>query len=386
MKAKYINICLILILPLLAGCIKPFLPTGIESMENLIVIEGDIIQNDTTRITISRTIGMDESSVIDYIKNASVWVESDKGTRYNAFYALRLNKPVFLINTKGIDPVLKYKLCLVIQGKSYQSDLISVLSSPPIDSVGYKTDMEKQSVSFYVNTHDPENNTHFYRWYFTENWEIQSQFQSFFEYQPLTKSVVPIPFEKNRYYCWSSGVSSSILIENTSGFEKDIVYQKPLISMGASDQRISALYSMELNQMAISEEAYKYWDNILKNSDKIGGIFSPQPSEIKGNIRCLSDPSETVIGYISAARVSKKRIFAKGDEIGIYKYPGSCEVVFVNIDNPLPISSLWDKGLDVTSYTGDPPIGDSYWVSKRCVDCRLYGTKKKPAFWPNNHI
>ena len=386
MKAKLLNIFLVSITLFMASCIKPFIPTGMNSMERLIVIEGDIMQNDTTRITISRSLGVNESSGIQYINNSTVWVESEKGTKYNAFYAVRRNKPTYLINTIGIDQTLKYKLCVKIQSKIYESELISVLVSPPIDSIGYTKNIEKKSATFYVNTHDSNNKTTYYRWFFNENWEIQSQFQSSFEYQPLTKTVVSIPFEKNRYYCWSSGISSSVLIASTSDLSADVIYRKPLVSMGSSDQRISALYSMELYQMAISEEAYKYWDNIQKNSDQVGGIFSPQPSEISGNIKCISNPSEKVIGYISAAKTTKKRIFVSGKDIGIYEYPNTCEVVYVNIDNPLPINSLWDKGMDVTSYTGDPPSGDSYWASKRCVDCRLYGTKIKPSFWPNNHI
>jgi hypothetical protein len=155
--------------------------------------------------------------------------------------------------------------------------------------------------------------------------------------------------------------------------------------MGSSDRRISALYSMELFQMAISEEAYKYWDNIRKNSDQIGGIFSPQPSEIKGNIKCITDPSEKVIGYICASKTSKKRIFAKGEDIGVYEYPNNCEVVTVNSENPVPIGDLWDSGMDIVSFI-PPPFSESFWASKRCVDCRIYGTKSKPSFWPNDHI
>jgi hypothetical protein len=385
MKAKSLNIIFVSVTLLIAGCIKPFIPTGMDSMESLIVIEGDIMQNDTTRITVSRSLGVNEEGGVDYISTSTVWVESEKGTKYNAVSAVRRNKPVFLINTIGIDPALKYKLCLKIQSKLYESELIPVLISPPIDSIGYTKDVEKKSATFYVNTHDPDNKTIYYKWFFNENWEIQSQFQSFFEYIPLTKTILPITFSRNRYYCWSSGVSSSILIESTSGLDKDIVYQKPLVSMGSSDRRISALYSMELFQMAISEEAYKYWDNIRKNSDQIGGIFSPQPSEIKGNIKCITDPSEKVIGYICASKTSKKRIFAKGEDIGVYEYPNNCEVVTVNFENPVPIGDLWDSGMDIVSLI-PPPFSESFWASKRCVDCRIYGTKSKPSFWPNDHI
>ena len=108
MKAKSLNIIFVSVTLLIAGCIKPFIPTGMDSMESLIVIEGDIMQNDTTRITISRSLGINEEGGIGYINTSTVWVESEKGTKYNAVSAVRRNKPVFLINTIGIDPALKY--------------------------------------------------------------------------------------------------------------------------------------------------------------------------------------------------------------------------------------------------------------------------------------
>jgi hypothetical protein len=173
------------------------------------------------------------------------------------------------------------------------------------------------------------------------------------------------------------------MIASTAHLSQDRVFEKPLVSMGSSDMRVSYIYSMELTQMAISKEAYIYWENIRKNSDDIGGIFSPQPSEIQGNIKCVSNPSERVLGYISAAVVSKKRKYAYGVDMGIYTPPKNCESVNVGPENPVSIEELYLTGYDVVSYFED--TNESYWVTKRCVDCRVYGTKNKPAFWPTNH-
>jgi len=384
---RYSNIILTSLFMLaLWGCVKPFNPEGIEVIDNMYVIEGDIIQNDTTRVMVSRSISVNDESKINYVSGALVWVESETGTKYTAKQVSSGETITYLINTVGINPGLKYRLHVNIGQRRYVSALLPVLQAPPVGSVGYNVDTVKQSVTFHVSSNDPTGNTRYYRWFFTEDWEFHSQFQAFFEYIPSTDQVIPIPESKNRYYCWGKGRSSSILVASTTGLTEDRVHEKTLVSMGSGDRRISYLYSMELNQMAISEEAFKYWDNIQKNSDQLGGIFSPQPSEMDGNIICVTNKSEKVIGYISAGIVSKKRIFARGEDIGIYKYPNNCEVEFVNMDNPMNFHSLWERGLEVTTYTGHPPFGESYWASRYCVDCRLQGTKNKPAFWPNNHI
>ncbi len=368
----------------LKSCITPFEPQGVNMIDNMVVIEGNILQNDTTKVMISRSLALNDKNAINYISKASVWVESERGNKIFGVETKKGSVIQYLINTKGIDPSFKYKLCVTISGRKYESEMLSILKTPDIDSIGFYTESDKSMVTFYVNTSDPQNNTKYYKWNFKEDWEFQSKFPSFFEYNPLTNQVISIPYEKNRFYCWNSGVSSSILIASTDHLNEDRVYRKKIVTMGPSDRRINYLYSMELHQLAITKEAYTYWENIRKNSDDIGGIFAPQPSEISGNIRCVSDPKERVLGYISAGVVKKKRIFAYANEIGVYKEPADCDVVFVNQDNPMPFESLFNSGYDVTSYSEE--ANESYWVSKKCVDCRLFGTKIKPPFWPTNHI
>lgn len=383
MKNIYTTLVIISSL-IINSCITPFEPEGVTTIDNMVVIEGNIILNDTTKVIISRSLALNDENKINYISKASVWVESEKGVRYTGTEVKKGVKIQYNVKTAGLDPTLKYKLCAVVGGKRYESALIPVLSTPVIDSIGYTPDFEKMSVTFYVNTHDPLGKTKYYKWSFSEDWEFHSQYHSVAEYNPVTNKISDIPLSKNRYYCWGKGVSSSILIATTTHLNEDRVFQKKLISMGSTDRKISYLYSMELTQMAITKEAYDYWENIRKNSDDIGGIFSPQPSEIAGNIRCITNPNEKVLGYISAATVSKKRSFSYGKDIGVYVEPGNCLTEAVGPENPIPIEDLYLGGFDVVSFFED--TNESFWAQKSCVDCRLYGTKIKPLFWPTDHI
>jgi hypothetical protein len=123
---------------------------------------------------------------------------------------------------------------------------------------------------------------------------------------------------------------------------------------------------------------------LKKNSYEIGGIFAPQPSEMQGNIHCLSDPNERVLGYISASVVVSKRIFVSGKELMMYRAPFTCSFqdvpgspgqVFTNRDR-------YTIGLRVAEVG---MLGGVSWSLEACVDCRYYGSKNKPSFWPNNH-
>ncbi|HCT95243.1 MAG: hypothetical protein A2X19_10055 [Bacteroidetes bacterium GWE2_39_28] len=383
MKNIYIGIVLVLSLIVVKGCVTPFEPEEIKAIDNMIVIEGNILQNDITRVMISRSLALNAENVIDYVSKAIVWVENQNGVKYMGYETKQGKVIEYQINTIGINPSLQYKLCVNIGSKRYESDLIPILEAPPIDSIGYNVDTVKNSVTFYVNTHDQTNKTKYYKWSFTEDWEFKSQYMSYVRYDRETNKVLDIDLADNRYYCWGKGVSSSILIATTSNLSQDNVYQKSLVSMGSSDLRVNFLYSMELTQMAITRDAYIYWENIRKNSDDIGGIFAPQPSEIGGNIRCITKPAERVLGYISASKVTKKRIFANASDIKVYKDPKYCDPVIVNAQNPIPLHELWDTGYDIAYYS--EMDNESLWAAKKCVDCRLLGSKVKPWFWPNDH-
>ena len=160
----------------------------------------------------------------------------------------------------------------------------------------------------------------------------------------------------------------------------------PLVQMGSTDMRISLLYSIEVSQRALSRESYQYWETLRKNSDQVGGIFSPQPSEMRGNIKCTTDPEETVLGFISAASVTKKRFFASKSEIGIYNNSHICPVMIPEREKPIPIpwSTMHETGYDIVSY--NPSERESAWAPVSCVDCRIFGTKNKPSFWPNTDL
>ena len=75
-----------------------------------------------------------------------------------------------------------------------------------------------------------------------------------------------------------------------------------LITIPRYDDRFSYIYSVLVHQYALDRKAFEYFQNIQKQIEDMGGLFAPQPTEIKGNITCLTHPEEIVIGYINACR------------------------------------------------------------------------------------
>lgn len=372
---------------LINGCITVFEPEGYDQVDNLLVIEGDIATNEQTEIIVSRSLKLNAISKRNFIKGAVVWVESEVGVKYPASQVTTGTDVKYVANTVGLDVSKKYKLCVTTpDGKAYESDFVSVIISPDIDSIEFVSDTTNKRVTFYVNTHDDSNKTHYYKWNYTEDWEFTSHLYSSFEYNPVTMQITEIPsYQRNRFYCWNKDVSKKIIATSTTHLSSDKVYRMPLVSMESLDLRISVLYSIEVTQRALSREGFQYWETLRKNSDQVGGIFSPQPSEMKGNIKCITDSEETVLGFISAGYVTKKRFFASKEEIGVYYDPHRCETLIPeSFAPPVAWSTMFDTGYDVVS--NSPSSRESLWAPVACVDCRIFGTKNKPSFWPNDHI
>lgn len=77
-------------------------------------------------------------------------------------------------------------------------------------------------------------------------------------------------------------------------------------------------YYLVINQYSISESAYKYFYDVKQQGKGSGGLFDVAPKSIKGNMECLTDPSEEVLGifYVSdldeyQVNIDRNRILVK---------------------------------------------------------------------------
>ena len=134
----------------------------------------------------------------------------------------------------------------------------------------------------------------------------------------------------------------------------------------------------------MDENAYRYWQNIRENTEGQGSIFSPTPSQMAGNVHCISDPSVPVIGYIGAAGQAIADMYYDNSVESFYKspIPTPFEIVEIGKDDFQRYYRLGYAPLNILP--GDSPTFQ--WAPRRCVDCRLSGgTKNKPAGWPNDH-
>ena len=380
MKINYLIICLAGIMFLPVSCISAFEPGGLKNMAGMLVVEGVILEEGTT-ITLSRTVkinekDMTESYLFEDINNAIIHI-IDEQHNIVAVATQAYNLGPYIVSGRfSFTQGMKYALEIRIDEKLYRSAFVSPVLTPEIDEVTWQIN-DDNNIDIFVSTHDPENKTNYYRWDFEEDWEIMSPLFWALRYDPDTHVLIPQSLSgDNRYYCWASDHSKSLLIASTVKYTDAVIKNHKIHSFEQGTPRFSYLYSILVKQYGLDKEAYLYFENLQRNLDEGSSIFAPQPSEKAGNIQCVSNPEETVIGNIFAAKATSYRLYIPMNQLGLSRFEDQ-HICMWDDSNPPSYETAYSWGLGL--------YGEGY-ARLACLDCtRRGGTKNKPDFWPNDH-
>jgi len=364
---------------LLVGCIEPYMPPEIKPADAILVIDGHIDVNSKSIINLSRSQNLYENGAVEKVTGAKVMLENENGLIYplteesNGIYSL----PALLI-----EPVKHRLVVRTSDQKEYASEFVEIKNSPLIDSVSWDLSSES-GVEISVSTHDTAGGTGYYRWKYEETWIYSATYWSSFVYNDDTKAI---DFRTdNIFSCWQSQSSSDIFLTSSSRLSENVISKFPLVSIGQRDPRLRFVYSINVKQLAITEEAYSYWKELKKTTEELGTVFSPMPSQITGNYSCISNPEEIVLGYFSIGKSSEKRIFIDSKQLpqpDTYDIPFlSCSLSRLELadvstfnSNAYTIIDAISQGTTIIAY---------YYSTIPCSDCRTAGgTNVKPDFWP----
>ena len=390
------------------SCIYDFDPDVYSDGAGIRIFEGNILAGDYTEIVVSKTVALNDT-VYDWSKNSimndyslKMYIECEDGTVIdNEGYGY------YKFDTRNIDPSKRYRLVALGADRTngttpswvfdpllsfgykklrYESPWLEVLDSAPIDSLSYEI-KGPDKISFRVTS--SAGSTHYFYWRGRETWEFTAQLYTLDRYNVREKAIMQYPNGENRYYCWQDSNLPFLMTTSSEMNEGEKLVNYEIYSYGNNERKLSYLYSVEIIQECIPEESYRYYETMHRNNTDVGGLFSPQPSAVRGNILNMEDTLEYVVGYISASKVSKSRIFYDNLKERFCKYR----------DAPLPEPTIlgrsewaWGHGQGLGPYAPyynpdgySPP--DAYeWYPVRCLDCTKNGGHKiKPDYWPNDH-
>ncbi len=370
------------------GCKDPYLPEYEPGdTAPILIVEGFIdIHGPASVYTLglARPVADGQSEGTNTpVTGGNIAIESEAGAIYHSQAgetagAYIIAHPALPLNTQ-------YRLRIRVGADEYLSDFVEPKQSPAITAVDWEVTPE--GLQLYVSTEDPTNDSRYYRWEFEETWRFSAKYIS----QVLLENgeFRDRSTAERISICFQSDQSRDLLIGTTAGLAADVIHRHPIQLIAPSSEKLQYRYSILVKQRAISEEAFIYWDIIKKNSEDLGDIFSPLPSEIRGNLRHVSTASKRVVGMVEAAGLSEKRIFVDMTHLpGVWvaqsDFNNNCELFENTVENARDFLLSNPNYIPVFGDPRNPasPYPTHYtYAPRRCVDCTLRGTLDPPVFW-----
>lgn len=386
---RYLRFILCLLAVFAVGaCVYDFHPEY-QGQAGFVAIEGDILVGDTCRFAVRFSTDLEDKENEGDPLVYTLRVEAGDGM----VYPLQDD----IVDLTKADLSQKYRLVVEVLSpfrRTYASAWESVQVSPPIDSLSYAINAEWTSMDINVSTHS-DGPAGYYRWSASETWEYHSTYYAAYFFAPAgtvyrgrvieQDSLVEYEEGDNLYYCWNSAYRSDIMLGSTVELTEDRLVDHCLYTFANTDRKVSVVYFVELRQVRLTEEAYRFWETVRNNSTNVGGLFSPEPSELRGNIINVDDPDELVLGYVSASTCTRKKLFVNNYDTRFSKWKG----LSYNLVEPFPdIPEQWRMyyGWQYRfAWFKDDTGLQSVWAPIVCIDCRVSGgTKERPWWWIND--
>ncbi len=302
---------LVFIILLCFSCTTPYDPPANYSTP-LLVVNG-IITNQPGPYQVSlefTNINSINSAYRKYPEKAEVTLIDDKG---NQEQLINVGKGVFQTSPTGMQgiPGRYYHITITLNdGRNYASEPELLKASPPIAKItstyiATPADLSSRGhFKTYVETVDSVSPGDYYRW----TW-INYQYRSFDDLVCGSGACYGILFCEP---CWFISRCESCISMQSDRYQNGQKISQFVLNVPYDSKKN---YWLEVSQFLITEKAYLFWQNLNAQVNLKGGVFDSPPAAVPGNIKNVQDSNEQVLGFFSAAGLSKKMIYVARDYI-----------------------------------------------------------------------
>ncbi|MFN4147465.1 MAG: DUF4249 domain-containing protein [Runella sp.] len=350
---------------------------------NLISIEGLLTDKDPFFVIIKQSRSTQRTEFSQPVSRATVELLAGNNTRTLLTESFttpgRYEAPA---NFRGVvNQAYRLRIRLA-DNRVYESSLERLTATPPMTNItqefnqtGIKDNegiVLTSSVDVFIDTQDNPQETNFYRWrtFLYENqrvcatclngeWNVRNNECRAYRLDPEPNPPIVTDYECDRR-CWQVyddtrfNIFSDVLT-NGASISKRLVRQVPFYL-----ENPGALLIVE--QMCISPTIYRYFDVLKQQTETTGTLTDVPPAPPIGNMRNVNNPEEIVLGYFSAAGITRNSVW-----IDRSQYAGATSTTQLGGREPIfepndPYTSL-PKFFKVTcgSLRGQTPIAPPGW-------------------------
>lgn len=336
---RLVNLLPILIL-LLDSCIEKLEVPSIYTGPGL-VVDGLLTDDPgphTIKLLITSPVERDLDA-IQYEGGATVRIIDDAG---NVEILKETEKGIYLTSNDFKGEIgKKYQLSIITDDdRTYHSDLIEMLPAGEILNISYEYvqnvlnpfDLTKPQhvVDVYMDGVGVAGYPNRMRWRWKGIFQTKTYPEKRVKITEAGRVPDPIPCSGFIYTptqgliqvndcvccdCWpteyspAANVSNEVTPGNTS-FTRIFLARLPVDMW-----RFYTKYYFEAEQLSVSDEVHRFWELIESQQTASGDLFQPNVVQVKGNMKCLTDPAEEVFGIFSVSAVSRKNLFITRDEL-----------------------------------------------------------------------
>lgn len=357
-----------------------------DSDLQVLVVDGTIYSDSTCRFRLTQSVGLQTlNNYVPYVTSAKVTVKGSNGSTYSG---RETAKGTYEVKVGQLQPNVKYWLNITTRGGiTYESEPAVPMDAPSL-SLRYEQNQknpdDRAPVEIYIST-QPSDASYYVGWSFEEWFEVQTPYVSKYEFIPngyIGGSFDPYqPRETPIDHGWGWSIHAQKIFESSSKYVNNSIKNYHLKTIPCESQMISTCYYIKVRQEAVSKAEYEYEMAREKQTSQMGGLFTPQPSRLPSNIRCMN-ADRGVIGFVGVrGRLGTAEMYLNNKKQVKYFETRPYEIIYPEAENPMSGYENYKKGYYVLDY--DKAMHDYVWITRWCVDCTSWGARQfeKPSFW-----
>lgn len=343
---------LILLLLLSGACVDPY-EVEVEGGEQLLTVEATLTSEpgrQRVRLTRSDRYGSVFEGLIRPVRGATVIVRDDLGEVAFLEEDDEERGSYFTKSDFATQVGRSYTLQIqTVDGKIYSSLPERVSAVPEINSVQLETvripvegeENDRSGIQLIAELSDPAEENNFYLWRNGPSVYVLETRPDLFTPRPSDSNPSRDPQPKDCCItCYRSEIvgNQGVFIANDDNFNG----LTTRIAAGFIEDdglRFVNTYRVDLRQISISPEAFRFLRLVKQQTEISGSVFDPPPANIRSNMINLEDPDEVVLGYFIAGAETVRRIYISTADLDFTQpktiIPDDCrEVEGAQVDPP----------------------------------------------------
>lgn len=397
---------IIAVLACATACIYPYRPDLEDAPEGILVVDGNLVIGEKSTVQIGTMMSLwpkqteeDQNMPGFYYARdiywagygpsvQRIWAEDDAGGVYegtldNDEWVTYTMVP-YSISLENAPANRQYRLCVQSSDLLYTSDWTRPLAAPVIKNITFKAD--KSDVRVNVTLDGGPDDTGYVLLSFDETWRFHTDYYPNYEYDPVTNSVFERVTNWDRWWCWKTMNSVRIEPVDYTGMSSSTLKDYTVQTFSRYDGRNHQRYSIRVKARTIDKQTYQFLSHLEESAESGDNLFTPNPGEITGNLRCEDEPDRMVLGYVTVALSTSKRVYMDSRYLLTRPLSPYSLVYPLATGNGGTWAEFYQMGymplIENTLPDPDPNYGPYGWGWPSCYDCvAAGGTLERPDFW-----